>query len=91
LAEVLYRAALPMLTGEADGRRFRLIGVGGMDLADARDADPADLLDPEGCRLARLERAVETVRDRLGADAIHKGRGLAARRGRRDAPGEPRD
>jgi DNA polymerase-4 len=91
LAEVLYRAALPLLTAEADGRRFRLIGVGGMDLADARDADPADLLDPEGRRRAQLERVVETVRDRLGPDAIRKGRGLVARHGRRDGGGGARD
>jgi DNA polymerase IV len=91
LAEVLYRAALPMLTGEADGRRFRLIGVGGIDLTDAGDADPADLLDPEGRRLAQLERVVETVRDRMGPDAIRKGRGLATRPGRRDGRGGPRD
>jgi DNA polymerase-4 len=91
LAEVLYRAALPMLTGETDGRRFRLIGVGGIDLADARDADPADLLDPEGRRLAQLERVVEAVRDRLGPDAIRKGRGLTARPARRDRQGGARD
>jgi DNA polymerase-4 len=91
LAEVLYRAALPMLTGEADGRRFRLIGVGGIDLTDAGEADPADLLDPEGRRLAQLERVVETVRDRMGPDAIRKGRGLATRPGRGDGRGGPRD
>lgn len=90
LAEVLYRAALPMLTAEADGRRFRLIGVGGVDLGDARDADPADLLDPEGRRLAQLERVVETVRDRLGHAAIRKGRGLGVQPGQRNHPGKPR-
>ena len=79
LAEVLYRAALPMLTGEADGRRFRLIGVGGVDLADARDADPADLLDPEGRRLAQLERVAGDRARPVGPDAIRKGRGLATR------------
>jgi DNA polymerase-4 len=91
LAEVLYRAAVPMLAGEIDGRRFRLIGVGGIELTDARDADPADLLDPEGRRLAQLERVVEAVRDRLGPDAIRKGRGLVARLGRRAGHDRPRD
>jgi len=79
LAEVLYRAAVPMLTAEADGRRFRLIGVGGIDLCDPKDADPTDLLDPEGRRRAEIERVVEAVRDRLGPDAIRKGRGLGRR------------
>ena len=80
-----------MLAGETDGRRFRLIGIGGIDLTDARDADPADLLDPEGRRMAQLERVVEAVRDRLGPDAIRKGRGLATRSGRRDRHDGPRD
>jgi DNA polymerase IV len=78
LAEVLYRTTLPMLAREADGRRFRLIGVGGADLAEAEDADPADLLDPEGRRMAEVERVIEAVRERLGPDAIRKGRGLVA-------------
>ena len=91
LAEVLYRTTLPLLAREADGRRFRLIGVGGIDLGDGKDADPADLLDPEGRRLAALERVVETVRERLGRDAIRKGRGLAAQPGPRDGRGGPRD
>lgn len=82
LAEVLYRASLPMLTAEADSRRFRLIGVGGIDLGDAKDADPADLLDPEARRRAEIERVVEAVRDRLGPDAIRKGRGLGRPDGR---------
>jgi DNA polymerase-4 len=81
VAEVLYRAALQMLTAEADGRRFRLIGVGGIDLGDPRDADPADLLDPEGRRRVEIERVVEAVRDRLGPDAIRKGRGFRGREG----------
>ena len=78
LAEVIYQKALPMLVREADGRRFRLIGIGGADLAEADGADPADLLDPQGRRIAELERVVESVRDRLGRDSIRKGRGLTA-------------
>jgi DNA polymerase-4 len=87
LAEVLYRAALPLLTAEADGRRFRLIGIGGIDLVDGKDADPRDLLDPAGRRLAEIEQVVESVRGRLGSDAIRKGRGLVPRPGDRDRDG----
>jgi DNA polymerase-4 len=89
LADLLYRTALPLLSHEADGRRFRLIGVGGTDLVPARDADPADLLDPDGRRMAGLERAIETVRGRLGPDSIRRGRGLVVapvRPARRDKP-----
>jgi DNA polymerase-4 len=76
LAEVLYRAALPLLEREADGRWFRLIGVGAADLADPAEADPADLFDPAGRQRAEVERAVDAVRARHGADSIGKGRGL---------------
>jgi DNA polymerase-4 len=89
LAEVLYQTALPLLAAEADGRRFRLIGVGGADLAETEGADPADLLDPEGRRTAAIERVIETVRERLGPESIRKGRGLVAsppRPGGRDKP-----
>ena len=77
LAEVLYRAVLPLIEREADGRRFRLIGVGASDLADGELADPPDLLDPERARQAKVEQAIDRVRDKLGEDAIRKGRGLA--------------
>jgi DNA polymerase-4 len=85
LAEVLYRTALPMLAREADGRRFRLIGVGGTDLTEPDRADPADLLDPEGRRMAEIERVIETVRGRLGPGSIRKGRGLVV-----SAPAAPK-
>jgi DNA polymerase-4 len=76
LAETLYRAALPLLEAEATGRRYRLIGVGAADLAPAGpDAQP-DLLDVEGRRRATVEKVIDDLRARLGADAIRKGRGL---------------
>ena len=78
LAEVLYRAAVPLLEREADGRRFRLIGIGAGDLTAGALADPPDLFDPERRREARVEAAIDAVRAKLGADAIAKGRGLDA-------------
>ncbi len=75
-AEALYRALRPLLDGEADGRRFRLIGVGSGDLGPPDEAEN-DLFDVEARRLAKVERAIDAVRARLGPDAIGKGRGLA--------------
>lgn len=75
LAERLYRALLPALAHEANGRSFRLIGVGAAELVDAASADPQDLLDHEERRLADLERLVDRVRDRLGPNALRRGRG----------------
>jgi DNA polymerase-4 len=79
LADRLYRAAAALLAAEADGRRFRLIGVGTGDLAAAAEADPPDLLDPAAERSARLERLVDQVRAEIGEDAIRRGRGLPRR------------
>ena len=84
LAEVLYRAAEPLLERETDGTKFRLIGIGTGPLVDAAEADPPDLLEPEAEHRAKVERAMDEVRSRLGDDAIKKGRALG-RGGKRRA------
>jgi DNA polymerase IV len=76
LAEELYRTALPLVRQEADGRAFRLIGIGAADLVPAASADLPDLLDPEREKRARVERAIDLVRAKLGDQSIGKGRGL---------------
>ncbi|MDJ0610861.1 MAG: DNA polymerase IV [Kiloniellales bacterium] len=76
LAEVLYREARPVLAGEADGRRFRLIGIGVSDLVDEALGDPPDLLDPTRERRAEVEKVIDRVRGKMGEDAIKKGRSL---------------
>jgi len=82
LAEEIYRAAVEMLAAEADGRRFRLIGVGASDLKDREFADPPDLLDPGKQRRRAVEEAMDAVRGKLGRDAIVKGRSLKGRSGK---------
>ena len=42
-ADVLFRNVVPMIEREADGRAFRLIGVGVSDLCPSTHADPPDL------------------------------------------------
>lgn len=42
-AEIIHRAALAMLQREADGRAFRLIGLGVSELCPSDRADPPDL------------------------------------------------
>lgn len=76
LAEVIYRAARPLLDKEADGTPFRLIGVGVTGLSDGAEADPADIFNPRGGRMADVERAMDHVRSKFGDKAILKGRGL---------------
>jgi len=76
LAEVIYKASRPLLDKEADGTKFRLLGVGISNLADPEMADPGDLVDEDGARKAKTERALEQVREKFGTDVINKGRGL---------------
>lgn len=87
LAEVLFAAATPFLDAEATGKRFRLIGVGTSALASAEEADPGNLLDPAATKRAQVERAMDAVREKLGGNAIVKGRGftpLPPKRPKRD-------
>jgi DNA polymerase-4 len=86
LAEVLYRVGADLLAAEAQGEAFRLIGIGASALTEAREADPPSLLDPGAARRARVERAIDAVRARLGDDAIAKGRGLLGDRPRAKPP-----
>ena len=76
LAEEIYRAAMPLLEREADGRPFRLIGAGVEELCDADAAAQPDLLDPGAQRRADVEKVIDSLREKLGEKAITKGRGF---------------
>jgi DNA polymerase-4 len=70
LAGRIFAAARDLLKREADGTRFRLLGVGVSALVAAVEADPADLVDG---RAAEAEHAVDRVRARFGDDAVFRG------------------
>lgn len=74
LADTIYAAAAPLLEREADGRSFRLLGVGLSGLAPAEECDPVDLAAPDGGRRKRIENTMDDLRERFGRDAIGKGR-----------------
>lgn len=76
LADTLFAAARRLLAREADGTRFRLIGIGAAPLAPAAAADRGDLADPEAPRRVALERAVAALRARFGPAAVRRGRAL---------------
>ena len=75
LAEVIFAAAEPLLKKEANGTPYRLIGVGLSHLGPAA-GDQSDLFEPDGNKRARVERAMDAVRAKLGKSAIGTGRGL---------------
>ena len=59
---------------EADGRRFRLLGVGLSNLAPAAEADPQSLVDPASDKRAAAERAMDKIRGKFGGEAVGTGR-----------------
>jgi DNA polymerase-4 len=76
LAGRIFAAGRELLVREIDGTRYRLLGVGISALADADEADPADLIDRSAERRAAAERAVDRVRGKFGHEAVVKGLAL---------------
>jgi DNA polymerase IV len=76
LADRIFRVARAALKREADGTRFRLLGVGLSNLAPASQADPGSLIDPQSDKRAAAERAMDKIRGRFGGESVQKGRGL---------------
>ena len=77
-ADRMFRVAEPLLAREADGRAFRLIGVGAYDLVADGRAPQAGLFDA-GPGEEDLEDVLDALRDRFGDDAVVRGRGLGVR------------
>jgi DNA polymerase-4 len=78
LASRMFDAARPMLKREADGRtQFRLIGVGISYLSSLEEGAPAGGLDQRAASQARAELAMDKLREKFGAQAIEKGRGIS--------------
>jgi len=76
LAGKIFAAAKKLLEREADGTKFRLLGVGMSALTTADEADPADFVD---ARAAQAEHAVDRVRARFGDDAVVRGLAFGGR------------
>ncbi len=74
-AEAMYGTAESLLSREADGRAFRLIGIGAHGLVEAADSLQGDLLEDRPAE-SPVDRALDRVRERFGEAAIVKGRGF---------------
>ena len=78
-ADEMFRAAEPLLAREADGRAFRLIGIGAHDLAPAAEAVQGDLFGSGAPAEDKIDKALDAVREKFGEDAIGRGRGFGTR------------
>jgi DNA polymerase IV len=70
LANRIFTAGKELLRREADGTRFRLLGIGLSALVSADQGDLADLVDG---RSAKTEHAIDRLRARFGDDAVVRG------------------
>src|SRR5262249_26296119 len=70
LAAKFFAGGRELLAREADGTRYRLIGIGVSGLSPAAGHERADLIDR---RVAEAEQAIDRLRARFGEDAVVKG------------------
>ena len=76
LADRIFRTAQIALKKEADGTRFRLLGVGLSNLMPATSADPQGLIDTASDKRAAAERAMDKIRAKFGGESVGTGRGF---------------
>ena len=76
LARSIFAAGQPLLAREANGRAFRLIGIGLSRLEPAGEAAQGDLLGAGDRKLERAEAAMDDIRARFGKSAVIRGRAL---------------
>jgi len=74
LADRIFRTARAALKREANGMRFRLLGVGLSNLAPAESADPLSLIDTQSDKRAAAERAMDKIRAKFGGESVNTGR-----------------
>jgi DNA polymerase IV len=82
-AHTLFKVGRELLAKEANGRPWRLIGIGIADLVDAELAG-ADFFAAEERKALASERSLDVIRAKFGADAVTSGRILRARTARDD-------
>ncbi|MEX6634103.1 DNA polymerase IV [Hyphococcus lacteus] len=76
LARTAFAAAKPLLHDAAQGRAYRLIGVGFSGLSDAGEHFETDLFGEDNARIAKQEKAIDAIREKFGKDAVKAGRVL---------------
>ncbi len=73
LAARIFAAGRDLLTRETGSTKFRLIGIGVSQLAEAEGDDLADLIDH---RTANAEHAIDRLREKFGRNAVVRGLAL---------------
>lgn len=77
LARIAFAAAKPLLHDAAQGKHYRLIGVGFSGLSFVGDNVSAPTFFGDGNeKIARTEKAIDAIREKFGRDAVKAGRTL---------------
>jgi DNA polymerase-4 len=76
LADRIFSAAQPLLRQEANGVAFRLLGVGISQLCELDPAAGDATLDERAATRARVEHAVDQLREKFGNDVVERGLAL---------------
>lgn len=74
-AEAMFRTAEVLLEGEADGRAFRLIGVGASPLLAADPLHQGELFE-EASGDDPVDQVMDNIQDKFGTRAVIRGRGF---------------
>ncbi|MCY3791928.1 MAG: DNA polymerase IV [Gemmatimonadetes bacterium] len=77
-ADRMFRVAEPLLAREADGRAFRLVGIGAYDLEGVGRTPQADLFDADP-GAGDLDDVLDALRERFGEEAVVRGRGFGVK------------
>ncbi len=77
LSNVIFKVGQGLLKPEANGARYRLLGIGLHQLRPAAECDPPDLVDKKKTQDAAVERAMDSLRAKFGDAALKKGRSLS--------------
>ncbi|MFT4936646.1 MAG: DNA polymerase-4 [Pseudoalteromonas distincta] len=77
-AKTMFAAARELLRREADGRTFRLIGVGLSELSPATQG-AGELFGGEEQRILKEETTADAIRARFGPQALTRGRALRSK------------
>jgi DNA polymerase-4 len=73
LADRIFQTGLHLLQKEADGTKYRLLGIGVSDLTGVEKADPPDLVDVTARKRALAEGAIDSLREKFGKTAVETG------------------
>lgn len=76
IGELIFQNSKTLLDREDDKVKYRLIGVGISNLKDSELCDLFDLINISKTKNAKIEYAIDDIRNKFGKDLIKKGRSI---------------